>query len=157
MAAALGDGAEETTAGGKILLVGGEVRGEVKDALSQGCGLIIGTASVLVVELVVLEIDIRVYGDAAHCIVVILKFPAAGVDSYRPFPPFGKEGTVPHSPVGATGITGIRAALSAEKWIGRQCLRCFPPECNLGQGTSQIGKIPFFLSGLRREMSFSSG
>ena len=106
MAAAFGDGAQEATAGGEILLVGGEVGREVQDALGQSGGLIVGTAGVLVVELVVLEVDVLVYGDAAHVIVVILKFPAAGVDSYRPFPPFGKAGTFPYSPVGATGITG---------------------------------------------------
>ncbi len=66
MAAALSDGAEQTTAGGKILFVGGQVGREVQDALGQGCGLIIGTAGILVVELVVLEIDVLIDGDAAH-------------------------------------------------------------------------------------------
>jgi hypothetical protein len=66
MAAALGNGAEETTAGGKILLVGGKVGREVQDTLGQGCGLIIRTTGVLVVELVVLEIDVLIDGDAAH-------------------------------------------------------------------------------------------
>ena len=108
MAAALSDGAEEAPAGGEILLVGGEMRREVKDALGESGGLVIGTASVFVVELIVLEIDIRIYGDAAHCCMVILKFPAAGVDSYRPFPPFGKAETLPQSPEPATEITGFK-------------------------------------------------
>jgi len=68
MAAALSDGAEETAAGGEILLIGGEMRREMKDALGQGCGLIVRAAGVLVMELVVLEIDVLVYSDAAHVI-----------------------------------------------------------------------------------------
>jgi hypothetical protein len=38
MAAALGDGAEEAPAGGKIFLIGGQVGREVKDALGQRGG-----------------------------------------------------------------------------------------------------------------------
>ena len=68
MAAALGDGAEETTAGRKVFLIGGEVGREVQDALGEGGGLIVGTAGVLVVELIVFEIDVWIYSDAAHVI-----------------------------------------------------------------------------------------
>lgn len=66
MAAALGDGAEQAAAGGEILFIGGQVGREVQDALGEGGDLVIGAAGVLVVELVVLEIDVLVYGDAAH-------------------------------------------------------------------------------------------
>lgn len=105
MAAALGDGAEETPAGGEIFLIGGEVGREVQDALGQGGGLVIGTAGVLVVKLVILEIDVLVYSDAAHFSMVVLGFRQLEIAPTTAFRPFGKWRTVTHPPEGATGIS----------------------------------------------------
>ena len=74
MAAALSDGAEETAAGGEVLLIGGEVGREVQDALGEGGGLVIGASGILVVELVVLEVDVLIDGDAAHVFWFAFKF-----------------------------------------------------------------------------------